>query len=195
MKFIFGLLAGAVSIYSILIFIRIIITWFSNSVRGKPVDLLCKITDPYLNWWRNKLNLRIGFLDLSIIFAIVFVSFVQKILYTLSLSQKITLSAVLVEILMSLWSIFSFIIIFFIVILILRLFAYLTNQNIYSRFWSAIDSMSQPLRYKMKNLFFSRRPVSYLKGIIFSTLILIAGFIAGRFIVILLAGLIYKLPI
>jgi len=195
MRFIFKLLAGAVGFYSILIFIRIIISWFSDSVRGRLTDFLYRITDPYLDWWKSKLNLRIGFLDLSVIFAIVFISFVQRILYTLSVSERMTLGIILSEILLSLWSIFSFIAVFFIIIIALRAIAYLTNRDIYSPFWGAIDSISQPVMYKMNRLFFGNKIGSYMKGIVFSVLLLLGTLIGGRFLIIFLAGFFYKLPL
>jgi len=195
MRFIFKILAGAAGLYSILIFIRIILSWFGTQARGKLIYFLNAVTDPYLDWWRKKLNLRIGFLDLSVIFAIVFISFLQKILFTLSVSEKMTFGIVLAEITLSLWSIFSFIVIFFIIIIALRAIAYLTNRNIYSPFWNAIDSMSQPVMYKMNRIFFGKNIGGYLKGIVLSILLLLVILIGGRFIIALLTGLLYRLPI
>jgi len=195
MRFIFGLLSAAVGFYSILIFIRIIFSWFGGSVRGRLVDVLNRITDPYLDWWRQKFNFRIGVLDLSVIFAIVFISFIQRIFYTLSVSERITIGIILSEILFSLWSIVSFIGIFFIIIILLRAIAYLTSRNIYSPFWGAIDSMSQPIMYKMNRLFFGRRIGGYMKGIVLSVLLLAGILIGGRFLVIILTDIFYKFPI
>lgn len=195
MQLIFKFLAAVVGLYSVLLFIRIIFSWFGGSVRTKLTDIMYKITDPYLDWWKEKLNLRIGFLDLSIIFAIVFVSFIQRILFTLSVSERITIGFILAEVLLSLWSIFSFIVIFFIIIIALRAIAYLTNRNIYSPFWSTVESLSQPVMYKMNRLFFGKKIGGYLKGIILSIISLIVLLIVGRLLVILITGLFYRLPI
>jgi len=194
-QLIFKFLAAVVGLYSVLLFIRIIFSWFGGSVRTKLTDIMYKITDPYLDWWKEKLNLRIGFLDLSIIFAIVFVSFIQRILFTLSVSERITIGFILAEVLLSLWSIFSFIVIFFIIIIALRAIAYLTNRNIYSPFWSTVESLSQPVMYKMNRLFFGKKIGGYLKGIILSIISLIVLLIVGRLLVILITGLFYRLPI
>ncbi|MCL2265871.1 MAG: YggT family protein [Treponema sp.] len=195
MRFIFGVLAAAAGIYSILILIRIILSWFGNSYNSKPAEILQNITDPYLNWWRGVLKLRIGFLDFSVVVAIVFLSLLQNIFYTLSLSQRMTLGFILAEILTSVWSIMSFIIGFFMIIILLRAAAYLTNRNIYSPFWSIVENISQPLMYRMNRLFFGKKIGNYLAGIIFAFLLLAVILTGGWLFVNFLAGLLKNIPI
>ena len=195
MSTIFGFLAMAVSIYSILILIRIIISWFGHSVSGKPVDLLCSVTDPYLNWWRRTLNLRIGFLDFSAVAGIVVLSLLQNILYTISRTGGITIGNIFAILLLGVWNIVSFILVFFIIILILRMIAYLTNSNIYSPFWNIVDSVSQPVLYRFNRIFFGSRIGNYLKGIILSILMLVVIWIAGGIIVQLIASMLSGLSV
>lgn len=195
MQMIFGLLAAAVGIYSVLILIRIIISWFGSFASSKPVDLLCSITDPYLNWWQNKFSIRIGFLDFSAVLAIVSLSLIQNILYSLASYNRITIGYLLAILLMSLWSVFSFILGFCIIIIILRLIAYLTNRNIYSPFWQAIDSVSQPLLYRMNRIFYGKRIGSYLNGIIFSLALLTVVWIGGGYVFPKIARLLSSLPL
>ena len=195
MQMIFGLLAAAVGIYSVLILIRIIISWFGSFASSKPVDLLCSITDPYLNWWQNKFSIRIGFLDFSAVLAIVSLSLIQNILYSLASYNRITIGYLLAILLMSLWSVFSFILGFCIIIIILRLIAYLTNRNIYSPFWQAIDAVSQPLLYRMNRIFYGKRIGSYLNGIIFSLALLTVVWIGGGYVFPKIARLLSSLPL
>ena len=195
MRFIFGILALITGIYSLIILIRIILSWFGNMVKGKPVDILIKITDPYLDWWKRKLNFTIGVFDFSVIVAIIFLSFIQNVFHVLSLSERITLGFLLAQILLSLWSVISFIIIFFIIAIIIRAIGYMNNSNIYSPFWSIVDSVTQPVLYRMSRIFFGKKIGGYMQGIIFSLLLLIVLLAGGGFIVSLLSGIIKKLPI
>ena len=195
MRTIFGVLAAAAGIYSLLIFIRIIFSWFRGMVSGKPVEILNKITDPYLNWWRRNLNLRIGFLDFSAIAAIVSLYLIQNLLNMLSVAQRISIGHILAIILLSLWMVVSFIAGFCMIIIILRLFAYLANRNIYSPFWNAIDSISQPLMYRMNRLFFGNKIGGYLKGIIFSLIFLAVLMIGGKYVIDFLVNMLYRLPV
>jgi len=195
MRLIFGILAGAAGIYSLLLFIRIIISWFGGLPSNKLMDLLASVTDPYLDWWRSHLNLRIGFLDFSALAAIVAVSVAQNIFYSLSNSGVLKLGYVLAIILLSIWSVVFFVLGFCLVIIILRLIAYLTNRNTYSPFWRVIDSMSQPVLYRINRILFGRRIVGYLKGIILSSVLLTALMIGGKIFVPILATMISKLPV
>jgi len=196
MRFIFGLLASITGVYSLIIFIRIILSWFGNMVKGKPVDILIRITDPYLDWWRKYLRLNIGNFDFSVIPAIVFLSFIQNIFRALSFAVvKITLGYILAQLLLAIWNIFSVIVGFFSIVIIIRMIGYLTNSNIYSPFWSVIESITQPLLYRTNRIFFGNKIGGYLKGMTLSLLLLIVILIGGWFIVILLSDLLYKLPI
>jgi len=195
MRFIFGILAAITGIYSLIILIRIIFSWFGNMVGGKPVEIINKITDPYLDWWRKKLHLNIGGFDFSVIPAVVFLSLIQSIFKILSTSGKITLGFLLIQILLSLWSIFSFIIIFFIIVIVIRAIGYLTNGDIYNPFWGLIDSITQPLLYRMNRIFFGKKIGNYLAGIFLSLLFLIILLVGGNLIMMFLSKIFYNTPI
>ena len=195
MRFIFGILSSVISIYIILLFIRIIISWFSRSYYSRPVDLLCRITDPYIDWWRKTLNLRLGFLDLSAIVAIAALSVLRSILSSISHYGKIGVGIILGIILMAVWSIISFILGFCLIVLILRLFAYITNRNIYTSFWKIVESISQPLLYKSNRLIFGNKIGSYLKGILITILIMTAIWIGGGYLIPLIVNLLLSLPL
>jgi len=195
MRFIFGILASITGIYSLIIFIRIIFSWFGNMVSGKPVAIINKITDPYLDWWRQKLHLRIGNFDFSVIPAILFLSFIQNIFRILSKAERITIGFLLAQVLLLIWNIFSVIIGFFIIVIIIRLIGYLINSNIYSPFWSVIDSITQPILYRTNRIFFGKKIGGYLKGIILSLLLLFLISTGGWFIVSFISNILYNLPI
>ncbi|MCL2805505.1 MAG: YggT family protein [Treponema sp.] len=194
MRILFGLLAALAGIYSLFIFIRIILSWFSKSSGTKLESFLQIVTDPYLNWWKKNLNLRIASLDFSVVAAIVTLSLLQTIFHSLYISGSITIGNILAIVLFALWSIVSFIAGFCVVIIVLRAIAYFTNRNIYSRFWGTVDSISQPILYRMNRIIYGNKTGNYLKGMIFSVLILTGIIIAGRFLVMYLANILRALP-
>jgi len=194
MSMFFRILATAAGIYSLLILVRIIISWFGNAVTGKPVDLLIRATDPYLDWWRRTLNLRLGFLDLSPVAAVMSLSVIQSIFHSLSVYNRISIGNIIAIILLSIWSVASFIFGFFMIIIVLRLIAFLTNRDIYNSFWRVIDAISQPLLYRMNRIFFGRRIPNFLKGMIVSLLALGVIMVGGGFLLPSLAGLLSRLP-
>jgi YggT family protein len=186
-----GSLAG---IYMLLIFVRIMFSWFGGANLGRPAEILTQITDPYLNWWRRFPMLRTGFIDLSPIAAMAALSMVQSICGTIARYGRITVGILLTIVLQAVWSVLSFVIGFFIVVLLLRLFAYLTNRNIYSTFWRIIDSISQPVLYRITRIFFRRRLINYLAGILLSAGVLVGIEIAGSFAVRFLGLFFLQLP-
>jgi len=191
MNAIFGFIAGAIGVYSILIFARILLSWFGSMVSGKPIEILSKITDPYLDWWRKNLKLTIGFLDFSAIAAIVFLSLMQSMFYNLASSEILSVGTMLAVILGAVWSIASFIIGFFMIIIVLRAFAFFTNRNIYSPFWKIVDNIFQPFMYKMNRLIFGNKIGNFLKGMIISFFLLLLLMVGGRFIINLLISYLY----
>jgi YggT family protein len=195
MRTVMNLLASLIGIYMLLIFIRIILTWFSGARYGRPVEILGAITDPYLNWWRTRFNLKAGFLDLSPIAGMAALSLAQTIFSTIAVYGRISAGIILSVALSSVWSAVSFILGFFIVVLILRLIAYLTNRDTYSNFWHIIDAISAPLLFRITRFFYKDRILNYLSGVIFSLALLLGLFIAGGAAVHFGSRLLLKLPI
>jgi len=195
MRTIFNILAAVTGIYSLLIFIRIIITWFDNSIRGKPVELLDRATEPYLDFWRRNFNLRIGFLDMSPIAAIAFLSLLQTLFSTFAFYGKVSIGSILAVIITSVWSAISFVLWFCVIILVLRLVGYVANADIYNPFWRIVDTISEPILYRINRIIFGKRITGLLKGIIISILALAAISIAGKLLVIFVSKLLLKLPV
>jgi len=194
MRFIFGFLAAATGIYSLIIFIRIVFSWMRGIVSPKVIDFLNKLTDPYINWWRSKLNLRIGFLDFSVVAAITSLYLLQNIFNMLYVTGRITIGNFLAIVLISAWSVISFILGFCIIIFILRGIARFTNRNIFSPFWSAVESVAQPLMFRLNRLLFAGNTPGFMKGLIISILLLAAIMITGRLLISFIAGFLSRLP-
>ena len=80
---IFAVLAQTLSIYSFLLIIRILLTWFpgvdwSNGI----LSALTSITDPYLNIFRGIIP-PIGGLDISSLLAFLLLNVIQNLIYSL----------------------------------------------------------------------------------------------------------------
>ena len=191
MRQILSLLSALISIYMIIISIRIILTWFGGSV--KVPELLSRITDPYLNWFRRFTCLHIGYLDLSPVIALAVLSIFNFIFSTIARFGTISLGIILLIILQAMWSIVSFFIIFIFIILMLRLVAYLTNRDIYSVFWRVVDTISNPILYRINRVIFGGRIVNFLTGIIISGLCLALLYFLLRAGVSLLSQYLIKL--
>jgi YggT family protein len=194
MRVIMNILASLTGLYMLLAFVRIMLSWFGSAQYGKPVEILGRITDPYLDWWRRTVPIRAGALDLSPIAGMVFLSLLQNIFAVTARFGSISLGIILAIVLSAVWSALSSLLGFFIIVLILRFIAYITNRNIYGVFWHIVDLISQPILYRINRLFFKNRIINYLSSLILSTLFLLALLIAGSLAVGKGSELLLRLP-
>tara|TARA_A100001388_G_scaffold175226_1_gene131080 strand:+ start:68 stop:343 length:276 start_codon:yes stop_codon:yes gene_type:complete len=81
---IFGVLSQTLRIYSFLLLIRVLLTWFpSIDWNNGLLSALCSITDPYLNIFRGVIP-PIGGFDISSLLAFLLLNFLEGQLYSLS---------------------------------------------------------------------------------------------------------------
>jgi YggT family protein len=159
----------------VIIFFRIILTWFTGIGQSRVQEILESITDPYLNWFRRFTFLKAGFLDLSPIAALGVLSLVSRILTILVVYREITIGIILALALQAVWGAVSFILGFLIIVLILCLVAHLSRQNTQSAFWSVIDTISRPILLRVNRFFLRNRIINFKASLLISiaTLLLI----------------------
>jgi YggT family protein len=192
MRILMNILATLTNLYMILIFIRVMITWFSGMQYSRPLLLLGRITDPYLDWFR-RFPLQVANLDLSPMAALIVLSVVNSIFSTLAYYGHITLGIILAMLLSAVWSAAAFFLTLCIIILALRLLAYLTKRNTYSSVWRIVDTLSRPILYRVNRIIFRDRLTNYSTSLIIATAALLVlriglGLIING-VVVLLAGL------
>jgi YggT family protein len=183
-----------INIYMVIIFVRIILTWFSREEDGVQA-FLARITDPYLAWFRRFPMLRAGAVDLSPIAALGLLSLTGRILGTIERYGRISIGIILALALQAIWSAVSFILGFLMIILILRLIAQLFGFNIYSPFWNIIDSISRPVMFRFSKFLFKDRIVNFLTGLIVSIALLLIGYLALNVLVFIISRMLANLPI
>jgi YggT family protein len=177
-RFLLSVISGALMLYSTLIFIRIILSWFSGINFGRFYIYLCRLTDPYLLWFTRFKFLRAGNIDLSPIVALATLSVVSNIVSKMASSGRVTFGFVLSLLLSVVWSAISFIIVFFIAVIGLRLVAYIISANTYTPFWKVVDYLSRPVIFNINRILFRNRIVNYFLGIVITLLALVVLLIA-----------------
>lgn len=97
-------LARVLNAYSILLWIRIIFSWFSkNNARNSYVYWMGRLVDPYLNVFKGKKS-TIGMLDFSPILAVGVIYVFESILQFYGYYGTLTLSRILYIFLTAFWS-------------------------------------------------------------------------------------------
>lgn len=158
-------ISAVVSVYMIILVVRILMTWFGRQVEGRPVEILMQITDPYLNVFRRMRFLRVGAFDFSPVVAIITLSVVNNIIGTLAVVGSVTLGFVLGLIVSALTSAATFLLGFFLVLTAIRIIGYFAQANTVNRFWMTLDHILQPLVYRTSELFRQGGNISYRNGL------------------------------
>ncbi|HOV63825.1 MAG TPA: YggT family protein [Spirochaetia bacterium] len=195
MQLIFRIATGFISIYLVLIFLRILLTWFSGYEHERGFRMLTSITDPYLMLFRKIRLFSSGRIDFSPLFASLLLIVILNITYTFSIAGRITLGLVLAIIIQALWSAVSFILIFFIVLLVVRFVMYLFKVSFVSPVVQTLDTVLSPLLMRVQRWIFKRRIVNYKLGIAFTCSLLIILFLIGRFFIRRLSLILLSLPV
>ena len=74
-------LAQTLQIYSLVLFVRVLLSWFPNLDWSNPVlSTVSSITDPYLNAFRGLIP-PLGGIDLSAILAFIALNLLQQLLW------------------------------------------------------------------------------------------------------------------
>ena len=186
---------AVISVYMLLIFIRILLTWFSGPSLGKPLEILAKITDPYLNYFRRLRFLRADRFDFSPVVAIIVLSVFSNIAYRLAIFGTITLGIILSVIISALWSAFSFFLMFFFILIAIRFVGDLVGVNTLNSIWMTLDQILQPFVYKISRGITRSAKLNYRNSLLFTAGILLLTFLLGGYLIRGLTGLLVQLPI
>lgn len=188
-------LSSLISVYLILLFIRILLSWFHGPSMGKPFEILSRITDPYLNYFRGVIRLRTGNMDFSPLAAILVLVVIQNILTTITTYGKITLGIVISLVLGAVWSAISFFITFFFILILVRFFSILLSDTGASFFWKNLDIIIEPILRLVRRVVPNRKIVSYQTELVIGAVVLLLFSITGRILINLLLVFLRRLPI
>lgn len=117
-----SVLAGLLSVYSTLIWIRLILSWVRNpEIRnGNLYRILSSVTDPYLNIFRGR-SFNSGRVDWSPLVALMCLNIVRSLLQMIAENAKFTIWLVVAVVVQNLWFyIFRYFFIILLVMLIAR---------------------------------------------------------------------------
>lgn len=185
--------SSAISIYMIVLFIRILMTWFQGVQHGRAMELLRRITDPYLNWFRRFGIFQFGNFDFSPVVAILTLSVLNTIAIQLANAGPITVGFVLALILSAVWSAFSFFVLFFLILTGIRLVGLLLRKDA-GHFWFVLDQILDSLVQRVSQPFMRGRFLSHRDGLLIFAGVDLAILLIGNPLIDLFTGLLLRLP-
>lgn len=171
---VFRLLGAATSIYMLLCVVRVFLSWFPSSAIGKPAEIVERATDPYLLMWRRIPFLRAGGVDFSPIAALAALSGLSRI-FSVASYGALTAGIALSMIVEVVWAPISFLLGFFVALLVARIVAYAARWNSLHPVWRAIDAMINPVLFRIKRFVYKDRIVNYMQGLVTGVLVILGA--------------------
>ena len=175
----FNTFGFAVKIYSYLCIVYIFLSWFGSNSRG---GFLYEICDPYLSWFRRFKFTQIGMVDFSPILAIGILSLFSGVLFQIADMRTFSVLGIILNLVGIVWSFFSFLLNFFIIILIIRLVLDFSENYRQGNFADMLDRFLSPVFVRVHRLS-GGKFMSLRKQIIVCLIVLILiRFLLGAFI-------------
>ena len=202
-----SLIAWVLGVYSLVILVRIIISWillfsringwrsgnggygYNQEDPNHPSGLanadkvLGKICDPYLHMFSGVKFLRRSSLDLTPVLALVLLNFVRSVLGMFADVGSLSLWVILAILVNALWrSLFAFLLFLLIVLLIIRFFLGRSTSYSSGNWINTIDPILDPSVNRVYKLFYKNKQVDdqkiVLTSIIFYAVILVVTSVA-----------------
>ncbi|HOQ92918.1 MAG TPA: YggT family protein [Treponemataceae bacterium] len=182
------LLSFAISIYSFLCLIRLLLSFSPSLQQNSFYAFLTSICDPYLYLFRKLTFLRLNQLDFSPIISLGLLYMLTQMLNTIIAIKRFSLGILLSVIVNFAFSIVNSFLFFLIIILAIRLIFLLLNKDT-SSIWFSFDQFIKPIadfitKKFYKNSFYTFQKsliISLISFIVFSAILKIVAFILVSF--------------
>ena len=192
---ILSILAGALSLYTFLCLIYILMSWFPGARFTKFGHFMTSVCEPYMGLFRKMSFLRIGNIDFSPIVSLGLLSLASAILAGIQHTGRIFLGGILGTIIGSLWGIASSIVGIFTLLTFIRWIVLLINKGrtSYESGWNQVDMILNKISYKVAGTF-TKKSMSYQKSLLLSWITLLVVLVAGNILSSTLTNLCYSMP-
>lgn len=191
---IFNLITTAISIYTLLCLIRIVLTWLpdlNNSAFGR---FLSKACDPYLNLFRRIPFLQIGFMDFSPVVAIGVLSLGSSLINQLVFYGRFSVGSILASIIQVCWIAISSVLTILNILLLIRLVIALLKKDYSSRIWATLDRIIYPIQKRVSEIFFKNKSLSNVLELTITFIACVLLQIVGSWLVGKIATLFSYIP-
>lgn len=187
-------LNAAVIIYIFVCAARVLMSWLPGLDAGRTGQVLGRFADPYLNWFRRFKIFSSGAFNFSPIIALAVLAVANDLLTTVTYTGSISVGLVLGLLVGAAWSAVAFVISFFFICALARMVAYAARWNSLHPLWIVIDSILNPVLFRINRLIYRGRIVNYLQGLITGSVLLLFLRIGGGALVGLLIRSFERLP-
>ena len=172
------------------------LTWFPGAEYSKFGQVLSQMCDPYLGLFRRFRFLRFSSFDFTPAIALCVLMAAQTLFSSLSMGGSFRFSTLLAMLVMLIGNIFTSVLGFIALIIVIRLIAYLfvgDGNSSYS-IWSVVDRSISPLIFRIAGLVFRNQPISFVKALVTSLITVVLFSFLISYCIRILGNLISMLP-
>ncbi len=192
---ILSILSAAVTIYTMLCFVDIILSWVPGvkfTSFGRFISAIC---DPFMNLFSNIPFLRFGNVDFSPMISIGLLSIISSVLSGISRTGRIYFGGILASVIYMLWNVISSVGSLLLILIVIRFIVLLVKKGQTSEYsgWAQLDRIIGNLSYKITKTFFKGN-VSFQKSLVVSGIVLAVFLFIGRLLINILVNLCYAIP-
>lgn len=192
---ILSILAAALTLYTILCFIYIIMSWFPGLRFTSFGRFITNACEPYMNLFSKYGWLRFGNIDFSPIISIGLLSLASSILGGIQSSGRIYIGGILATIIMMIWNIASSLLTILLLLVFIRWIVLIFNKNqtSFDSGWNQVDNIINKFSYKIARAF-TKNSFNYRKSLLISWIAITVVLFAGNILFRILGNLCYQLP-
>jgi YggT family protein len=187
------LLSFAISIYSFLCLIRLLLSFSPSLQQNSFYAFLTSICDPYLYLFRKLTFLRLNQLDFSPIISLGLLYMLTQMLNTIIAIKRFSLGILLSVIVNFAFSIVNSFLFFLIIILAIRLIFLLLNKDT-SSIWFSFDQFIKPIADFITKKFYKNSFYTFQKSLIISLISFIVFSAILRIVALILVSFFQTLP-
>ena len=172
LSLVMNVISAMLSVYMILIIIRIFLTWFRGNTQSKAVQILVSIVDPYLDIFRRITWLKAGTFDFSPIVGMMVLGLFVQMTSSIAQTGRFTALMLLTYVIYAIWSFVSFIFDILVIMMVVRLISTFISKKSH-QIWFIVDNILNRVMAKVLGIFTSK-PVPFKKALIICGLLLFA---------------------
>lgn len=189
-----GVASVLLQIYTILLVIRILLTWVSMDHGHPVIRILHSISDPYLDWFRRFRFLTVGNLDFSPLAALLVINFFASLTQLIGKYGQVTLGIVLSILVQLVWGAVSF---FLLILGVLALVRFLGIRFRWGgpMLWAYLDALLQPAAYALGKKVRPGTFLAYTTTLLILAAVSLGAWLIGELVSGLLIRLLLSLPV
>ena len=193
---IFSILASVVSIYTLLCFVRVMLSWFPGAEYSKFGQILSQMCDPYLNIFRRFRFFRFSSFDFTPAIALCILMALQTLFSSLAMGHEFRFSTILAMLVMLVGNIFTSLLGFLAVIILVRLIVYfiIGDGNSTYSIWTVVDRSISPIIFRIAGIFFKNQTISFVKALVVSFILVVIFSVLISYAIRTLGALISMIP-